>query len=50
MGWKDFVKKENDRSVLQVIQGKKVGETYDGHGDVIVPEKTIAVFDLNIIR
>ena len=48
--WKDFVKKENDRSVLQVIQGKKIGETYDDDGDVIVPEKTIAVFDLNIIR
>ena len=37
-------------SVLQGVQGKKIGETYDDDGDVIVLEKTIAVFDLNIIR
>lgn len=48
--WDNVIKKEEDRSVLQVIQGDKIGETWSDDGKVINPKETLAVFDLGAIK
>lgn len=48
--WDNVIKKEEDRSVLQVIQGDEIGETWSDDGKVIKPKETLAVFDLDAIK
>ncbi len=48
--WDNVIKKEEDRSVLQVIQGDEIGETWSDDGKVVKPKETLAVFDLDAIK
>ena len=48
--WDNVIKKEEDRSVLQVIQGDEIGETWSGDGKIIKPRETLAVFDVDAIK
>ena len=48
--WDNVIEKKEDRLVLQVIQGDKIGETWSGDGKVIKPKETLAVFDLGAIK
>ena len=48
--WDNVIRKEEDRSVLQVIQGDEIGETWSEDGKVINPRETLAVFDVDAIK
>lgn len=50
LNWDAYAAQGGGRAVLQVFEGERVGEAYSGDGAVVIPIKTIGIFDLKTMK
>ncbi len=48
--WDEYANAGGGKGVLQVFEGEYIGEAYSGDGAVVIPIKTIGVFELNTMK